>query len=186
MLAALDQHCRPDTVANAFTTLMSLFNDVQGNSEPIMEFCSCFDGMVMDMTRCKNVIPPILLVMFFLCDFHGRYTDLLKQFCSRLKVLEELLLTLWSKMSVTMTVSPWLVLKSLLPLRGLKSPKLLLLMPLSTATSGTILLSGLQVIPRRELRLTGLALWPVWASAQFVTMPRNLGMFQQTVPSLRN
>ncbi len=89
MLAALDQHCRPDTVANALTTLMSLFNDIQGNSEPIMEFCSCFDGMVMDMTRCKIMIPSILLVMFFLCALNGHYADLLKQFCSRLKVLED-------------------------------------------------------------------------------------------------
>jgi hypothetical protein len=89
MLAALDQHCHPDTVANAFTTLMSLFNDVQGNSEPIMEFCSHFDGMVMDMTWCKSVISLILLVMFFLCALHGHYTDLLKQFCSCFKVLED-------------------------------------------------------------------------------------------------
>ncbi len=89
MLLALDQHCCPDTVANAFTTLMSLFNDVQGNSEPIMEFCSCFDGMIMDMTRCKIVILPILLVMFFLCALHGHYTDFLEQFCSHLKVLED-------------------------------------------------------------------------------------------------
>jgi hypothetical protein len=89
MPTALDQHCCPDTVANAFTTIMSLFNDVQGNSELIMEFCSCFDGMVMDMMWCKIVIPPILLVMFFLCALHGHYTDLLKQFCSRFKVLED-------------------------------------------------------------------------------------------------
>ncbi len=89
MLAALDQHCRPDTVANAFTTLMSLFNDAQGNSEPIMEFCSCFGGMVMDMMQCKIVVPPIFLMMFFLCALHGCYTDLLEQFCSRFKVLED-------------------------------------------------------------------------------------------------
>jgi hypothetical protein len=30
MLAVLDQHCHPDTIANAFSTLMSLFNDMQG------------------------------------------------------------------------------------------------------------------------------------------------------------
>ena len=89
MLTALDQHCCPDTVANAFTTIMSLFNDVQGNSEPIMEFCFCFDGMVMDMTQCKIVIPLILLVMFFLRALHGRYTALLEQFCSCFKVLED-------------------------------------------------------------------------------------------------
>jgi hypothetical protein len=90
MLVALDQHCCSDTVANAFTTLMSLSNDVQGNSEPIMEFHSCFDGMVMDMTRCKTVIPPILLMMFFPHALHGHYyTDLLEQFCSCFKVLED-------------------------------------------------------------------------------------------------
>jgi hypothetical protein len=38
MLAVLNQHCRPDSVTNAFTTRMSLFNDVQGESEPIVEF----------------------------------------------------------------------------------------------------------------------------------------------------
>ena len=38
MLAVLNQHCHPDSVTNAFTTCMSLFNDVQGESEPIVEF----------------------------------------------------------------------------------------------------------------------------------------------------
>ena len=37
MLAVLNQHCRPDSVTNAFTTLMSLFNNVQGESESIVE-----------------------------------------------------------------------------------------------------------------------------------------------------
>ncbi len=35
MLAALNQHCRPDSVANAFTTLLSLFNDGMGETEEI-------------------------------------------------------------------------------------------------------------------------------------------------------
>jgi hypothetical protein len=35
------------------------------------------------------MIPPILLVMFFLCALHGHYTDLLEQFCSHFKVLED-------------------------------------------------------------------------------------------------
>ncbi len=43
----------------------------------------------MDMMRCKIVIPPILLVMFFLSALHGHYTDLLKLFCFRFKVLED-------------------------------------------------------------------------------------------------
>jgi hypothetical protein len=54
-----------------------------------MMFCYQFDGSVMDTLRCKIVIPLILLVMFFLFALHGRYTDLLEQFCSRFKVLRD-------------------------------------------------------------------------------------------------
>ena len=61
MIDVLNRHCRPDSVTNAFTTLMSLFNDVQGGTEPIMEFWSCFEGMGMDMSRCKVAIPPSCL-----------------------------------------------------------------------------------------------------------------------------
>jgi hypothetical protein len=88
MLAVLNQHCRPDSGTNAFTTLMSLFNDVQGDSEPIVEFCSRFDGMLMDMSRCKVVIPPLLLVMIFIRALHSRYSDILDQFNSCYKDLE--------------------------------------------------------------------------------------------------
>jgi hypothetical protein len=49
MLAALNQHCHPNSVANAFTTLLSLFNNSMGASEEIMDFCSQFDGMVNDI-----------------------------------------------------------------------------------------------------------------------------------------
>jgi hypothetical protein len=41
MLAALMQHCRPDSIANAFPSLLSLFNDVQGADEPILQYCLC-------------------------------------------------------------------------------------------------------------------------------------------------
>ena len=41
MLAALNQHCCPDSVANAFTTLFSLFNDGMGEIEEIMAFRAC-------------------------------------------------------------------------------------------------------------------------------------------------
>jgi hypothetical protein len=88
MLAVLNQHCRPDTIANAFSTLMSLFNDVQGPSEPVLEFRSRFDGMVLDMSRSKIILPPILLVMLFLRALHSRYSDILDQFRSRYKNLE--------------------------------------------------------------------------------------------------
>ena len=88
MLDVLNKHCRPDTIANAFGTLLSLFNDVQGPSEPVLEFRSRFDGMVLDMSRSKIVLPPILLVMLFLRALHSRYSDILDQFRSRYKNLE--------------------------------------------------------------------------------------------------
>ncbi len=40
MLAALNQHCHPDIMSNAFSSLLSLFNEVQGDSEPILEYRS--------------------------------------------------------------------------------------------------------------------------------------------------
>jgi len=67
---------------------MSLFNDVQGDSEPIVEFRSRFDGMILDMTRCKVVIPPLLLVMIFIRALNSRYSDILDQSRSRYKDLE--------------------------------------------------------------------------------------------------
>ncbi len=42
MLVALSQHCHPDSVANAFTSLLSLFIDVKGNDEPILQYRSRF------------------------------------------------------------------------------------------------------------------------------------------------
>jgi hypothetical protein len=68
---------------------MSLSNDVKSKSKPIVEFQSQFDSMVMDMSRCRIMLPQILLVMLFLCALHARYTDLLSQFCSRFKVLKD-------------------------------------------------------------------------------------------------
>jgi hypothetical protein len=66
MLAALSQHCRPDLVANAFTSLLSLFNNVQGNDKPILQYWSRFDGIIMDLSQCKVAIPQILLVMLLI------------------------------------------------------------------------------------------------------------------------
>jgi hypothetical protein len=40
MLATHDQHCHPDTVSNAFSSLLSLFNKMQGDNEPILEYQS--------------------------------------------------------------------------------------------------------------------------------------------------
>ncbi len=38
MLATLDQHCCPNTISNAFSSLLSLFNEVQGDNELILEY----------------------------------------------------------------------------------------------------------------------------------------------------
>jgi hypothetical protein len=38
MLATLNQHCHLDTVSNVFFSLLSLFNEVQGDSKPILEY----------------------------------------------------------------------------------------------------------------------------------------------------
>jgi len=67
---------------------MSLFNDVQGDSEPIVEFRSRFNGMIMDMSCCKVIIPPLLLVMIFIRALHSRYSDILDKFRSRYKDLD--------------------------------------------------------------------------------------------------
>jgi hypothetical protein len=108
MLAALNQHCHPDSVANAFPTLLLLFNDSMGVSEEIMAFCSWFDGMVKDMALCKIFLPPILIVMFFLHSLHSCYNDCLEQFCSRYKSLEGASLdSLWRTSTTTMSLS-WL------------------------------------------------------------------------------
>jgi hypothetical protein len=80
MLATFMQHCHPNTVSNAFTSLLSLFNDVQGNSESILEYRSRFDGLTLELARCKVVIPSILLVMLFLRALHGCYTVIVEQF----------------------------------------------------------------------------------------------------------
>jgi hypothetical protein len=88
MLATLNQHCQPDSVANAFTTLMLLFNNSMGESEEIMAFWSRINEMVNDMSRCKIILPLVLMVMFFLCSLHSHYDDLLEQFCSCYKSLK--------------------------------------------------------------------------------------------------
>ncbi len=72
MLADLNKHCRPDSVANAFTSLMSLFNDKMTDAEDILAFWSRFDGLVNDMSRSKIVIPEMLMVMIFLRSLHPR------------------------------------------------------------------------------------------------------------------
>jgi hypothetical protein len=81
MLVVLNHHCHPKSVANAFTTLiMSIFTNVQGDLESILEFHSRVDGMVMEVLWCNVIIPPLLLMMIFLCALRSRYSDILDQF----------------------------------------------------------------------------------------------------------
>jgi hypothetical protein len=82
------QHCHPDTIFNASTSLHSLFNDVQGDSESIFKYCFRFDGLTLELACCKVVIPSILLVMLFLHALHGCYTVIVKQFQSRFKPIK--------------------------------------------------------------------------------------------------
>jgi len=88
MLAALMQHCRPDSVSNAFSSLLSLFNDVQGDTESIIEYRSRFDGLTLELSRCKVTIPSFLMVMLFLRALHGRYSVIFEQYRSRFKPIE--------------------------------------------------------------------------------------------------
>jgi hypothetical protein len=80
MLAALIQHCRPDSVSNAFASLLSLFNDVQGDLESILEYRSRFDGLTLKLLRCNVTLPTLLSVMLFLRGIYGRYADIVVQF----------------------------------------------------------------------------------------------------------
>jgi hypothetical protein len=89
MLAPLMQHCRPNTVTNAFSSLLSLFNNVQGELESIIEYWSWFNGLTIKLARCKVVIPLLLLVMLFLCALHGCYSLILEQFHTHFKPIEE-------------------------------------------------------------------------------------------------
>ena len=88
MLAALMQHCCPDSVSNAFSSLLLLFNNVQGETESIIEYRSRFDGLTLELLRCKVTIPSFLMVMLFLRALHSRYSVIFKQYRSRFKAIE--------------------------------------------------------------------------------------------------
>jgi hypothetical protein len=89
MLNALICYCRPDTVSNAFASLLSLFNDVQRESEPTLEYRSRFDGLTLELSRCKVVVPHLLSVMLFLWGLHSWYDDIVvTQFRSGHKSIE--------------------------------------------------------------------------------------------------
>jgi hypothetical protein len=89
MLSALNPYCRSDLVANTFSSLLSIFNELQGEDEPIVAFWSWFDGLIFEMACCKVVIPPPLLVsMLFLRALHSCYSDIIEQFRTHRKSIE--------------------------------------------------------------------------------------------------
>jgi hypothetical protein len=63
-------------------------NKLHGDDELIVAFCSQFDGLILEMVRCKDVIPPLLLIMLFLRALHSHYSDIMEQFRTRHKSLE--------------------------------------------------------------------------------------------------
>ena len=87
MLQVLEDHYRPSSISNTFTTLLSLFNDTQSDAEGLHEFRSRFEGNLLVLSHSSVTIPQILQVMFFLRAIHPRYEGLLNQFASKHKDL---------------------------------------------------------------------------------------------------
>ncbi len=88
MLAALNAYCYPNFVANTFSSLLSIFNELQRKNKPVLAFCFHFDGLILEMACCKVMIPPLLLIMLFLHSLHSRYLDIVEQFRTRHKSLK--------------------------------------------------------------------------------------------------
>ena len=87
MLQVLEDHYRPSSISNTFTTLLSLFNDTQSDAEGLHEFCSHFEGNLSVLSHSSVTIPPILQVMLFLWAIHPCFEGLLNQFASKHKDL---------------------------------------------------------------------------------------------------
>jgi hypothetical protein len=64
MFPALNAYCHPDSVTNAYSSLLSIFNKLQGDDKPIAAFWSRFDGLILEMAQSKVIIPPLLFVQF--------------------------------------------------------------------------------------------------------------------------
>jgi hypothetical protein len=88
MLATLVQHCHPDLVSNAFSSLLSLFNNIQGAGESILEYQARFDSLTIKLSHCKVLLPLILSVMLFLGGLYSCYSNIVEQFWSCFKQIE--------------------------------------------------------------------------------------------------
>jgi hypothetical protein len=92
MLQVLEDNFCPFSISNTFTTLLSLFNDRQSDTEGIQEFHLQFEGNLSALSCSLVAIPQILQGMFFLPAIHSRYQGLLNQFASKQKDLSAALI----------------------------------------------------------------------------------------------
>jgi hypothetical protein len=181
MLAAFTQHCHPNSVANAFTSLLLLLNDVQGNDKPILQYLFHFDRILMELSWCKVAIPQILLVMLILCAIPNCYLDLLEQFCTHFKSIKTA--TINSIVSDIEYHDGFTIHEC----KGTKPPASAPCVPAAASAntykrvqSGIHRLSGYpSPTVKRRSKLGGLGLWEVRASVQFATARTNHG----TIPT---
>ncbi len=190
MLAALNQHCRPELVADTFMTLLLLFNDSMGASEDIMFFCSWLNGMVNCMAHCKIFLPSILIVMFFLRSLHSCTMTSWNNFAPIKKPMKAPpSILLWRTFATTMNLSWSDQIRNFLWSKLLKQQ--LLLPPLKRKNrekSGTTRMNGLPPSTSKASKNVGRAHWPVWDSVQSVIAMgtsrteqlRKLGRFNTT------
>ncbi len=89
MLMALIRYYHPDLMPNAFASLLSLFNNVQRDLEPILQYRLFFDSLVNKLSWCKVAMPQILTVMLSLWAIHGHISSLVNQFCTHHKSIED-------------------------------------------------------------------------------------------------
>jgi hypothetical protein len=188
MLAALTQRCHPDTVSNAFASLLSLFNDVQGESEPILEYRSHFDGLTQELSRCKVVLPHLLSVMLFLRALHIAMPTSSSNFApilnpSKPRQSTPLYLTLHTKTASNLSI----------PKKASRARVLLHACrpwPLPTLTVraefGSLPSNGSQNMASKGLRIAGRAPWRARASAPFVIVMNSRTMSLPSVLSSRS
>jgi hypothetical protein len=73
MLQVLEDNFRPSSISNTFTTLLSLFNNRQSDTEGIHKFCLQFVENLSALSCLLVAIPQILQVMLFLRAIYLRY-----------------------------------------------------------------------------------------------------------------
>ncbi len=137
MLAACNAYCHPNSIANVFSSVLSIFNKLQGKNKPILAFCSYFDGLIFEMACCKVVMPPLLLVLLFLRALHSCYLDIIERFGTQHKSLETRLIEM---IVMNVTYHEDFILKE--PCRQDKSSKIPCQIPAASVLFGVLFLIG--------------------------------------------